>query len=244
VSKLLRIVGPLAVASSFANCYKANEPPALPLSREAINTEKRVKRGEESLKGLFDEKQAPYKYEIKSDFKKDQRTSDLPLRSGSESSSHPREVRYNLGGESLAGSTPQINLATITTKKTTKRDTMAWKWEDNKVARLRESRALLGEANTMAAPSLPFMGARPPLTHSATAPVGDRPMSEAMLDIDALMGDEPTELVAPTFSFPVSSIAETPIPPSMPAFSFPAQPTSAASPNLLPVINGEDGLST
>lgn len=99
---------------------------------EKLNNEERVKRGEEALKGLFNEGQTPYKYKVKADFveqktlptagplgKAMSRTrSDLPLRDESvESSVYRKELDANQLRSASYDTTPNIDLANVGTIK-------------------------------------------------------------------------------------------------------------------------------
>lgn len=101
---------------------------------EKLNTEERVKRGENALKGLFNENQAPYKYEIKTDFVDQKpvttggpskpgkstthRTSDLPLRDESiQSSVHRKEFDADQVRSASYDNLPNIDLANVGTIK-------------------------------------------------------------------------------------------------------------------------------
>ena len=104
--------------------------PAVSYTPEAANNEERVKRGEEALKGMFNQEKAPYKYEVKDDFvgqvaTKDKPApvarsrSDLPLRSVTEQSSfHHKEVELSTGVlQSEHYELPNIDLANVGTIK-------------------------------------------------------------------------------------------------------------------------------
>ena len=101
---------------------------------DKLNTEERVKRGENALKGLFNENQAPYKYEVKADFVDQKpatilgpvpsgklasrRTSDLPLRDESGPSSVSRkELDANQLRSTSYDNIPSIDLAPVGTIK-------------------------------------------------------------------------------------------------------------------------------
>lgn len=101
---------------------------------EKLNTEERIKRGENALKGLFNEGQAPYKYEIKADFvdqkpvttggpgnpgkPTSRRTSDLPLRDESVQSSVLRkEFDADQVRSASYDNLPNIDLANVGTIK-------------------------------------------------------------------------------------------------------------------------------
>ena len=99
-----------------------------------LNTEERVKRGENALRGLFNENQAPYKYEIKTDFidqkpaiaavpsnlgkPATRRTSDLPLRDESvQSSVYRKEFDADQVRSASYDNLPNIDLANVGTIK-------------------------------------------------------------------------------------------------------------------------------
>ena len=97
---------------------------------EIANNEERVKRGEEALKGMFNQDEAPYKYDIKDDFaeqvtSKEKPTpparsrSDLPLRSvNDETSFHHKEVELITDvHQSEDFELPNIDLANVGTIK-------------------------------------------------------------------------------------------------------------------------------
>ncbi len=101
---------------------------------DKLNTEERVKRGENALKGLFDEQQAPYRYEVKADFVDQKpvstvgppnpaksssgRTSDLPLRDESvQSSVYRREFDADQVRSASYDNLPNIDLANVGTIK-------------------------------------------------------------------------------------------------------------------------------
>ena len=101
---------------------------------EKLNTEERVKRGQEALKGLFDEQQAPYKYEVKADFvvqkpvsklgssdlvkPSSRRSSDLPLRDESvQSSVYRKEFDADQVSSATYDNIPNIDLANVGTIK-------------------------------------------------------------------------------------------------------------------------------
>lgn len=101
---------------------------------EKLNTEERVKRGENALKGLFNEDEAPYKYEVKADFAKHKRiltlgpksanksashrSSDLPLRDESvQSSVHRKEFDADQVRSANYDNLPNIDLANVGTIK-------------------------------------------------------------------------------------------------------------------------------
>lgn len=101
---------------------------------EKLNTEERVKRGHEALKGLFDEQQAPYKYEVKADFVEQKpvsnlgssdlikpsssRSSDLPLRDESvQSSVYRKEFDADQVSSATYDNIPNIDLANVGTIK-------------------------------------------------------------------------------------------------------------------------------
>lgn len=103
-------------------------------SAEKLNTEERIKRGENALKGLFNESQAPYKYEVKADFVDQKsvtaaspshpaksalrRTSDLPLRDESvQSSVYRKEFDADQIRSASYGNLPNIDLANVGTIK-------------------------------------------------------------------------------------------------------------------------------
>ena len=148
--------------------------------------ESRVARGAKAMEGVFNSDASPYKYSYSS-------SSDLPLRTGDSSSSlRSKEVSVS---SSTTGA-PHINLDSISGKRSSKRKTMAWTWDDN-----------LGPAADEPLPPPPqpdFLPLRPQLKHAATmavVPSAERPVSET-LDLDALMG-------ADTFTMPSSSTAYT-----------------------------------
>ena len=108
-----------------------------PSPEDAYRIEERVKRGERAMEGIFNEKKAHYKYEVKDDFEheianKKQRGklnrpgSDLPLRSTNNESSVHREVEYSHGKlQADPFDMPSIDLAnvdTIKAKKLSRRD--------------------------------------------------------------------------------------------------------------------------
>lgn len=101
---------------------------------EKLNTEERVKRGQDALKGLFDEQQAPYKYEVKADFVEQKpisklgpsdlvkpssrRSSDLPLRDESvQSSVYRKEFDADQVSSATYDNIPNIDLANVGTIK-------------------------------------------------------------------------------------------------------------------------------
>ena len=101
---------------------------------EKLNTEERVKRGQDALKGLFDEQQAPYKYEVKADFVEQKpvsklgpsdlvkpssrRSSDLPLRDESvQSSVYRKEFDADQVSSATYDNIPNIDLANVDTIK-------------------------------------------------------------------------------------------------------------------------------
>lgn len=94
-----------------------------------LNTEERVKRGEQALIGLFNEKKPPYEYKVKSDFV-EQKTvptagkplprtrSDLPLRDESvQSSVYRKEIDTEHLRSASFDTTPNIDLANVGTIK-------------------------------------------------------------------------------------------------------------------------------
>lgn len=94
-----------------------------------LNTEERVKRGEQALLGLFNEKNPPYEYKVKADFveqktvptagKRLPRTrSDLPLRDESvQSSVYRKEIDTEHLRSASFDTTPNIDLANVGTIK-------------------------------------------------------------------------------------------------------------------------------
>lgn len=101
---------------------------------EKLNTEERVKRGQEALKGIFDEQHAPYKYEVKADFVEhkpvlnigpsdqtklsSRRSSDLPLRDESvQSSVYRKEFDADQVSSATYDNIPNIDLANVGTIK-------------------------------------------------------------------------------------------------------------------------------
>jgi hypothetical protein len=101
---------------------------------EKLNTEERIKRGENALKGLFDEQQAPYKYQVKADFVEQKpvaplgpshlakssarRSSDLPLRDESvQSSVYRKEFDVDQVRSAAYDNLPNIDLANVGTIK-------------------------------------------------------------------------------------------------------------------------------
>lgn len=94
-----------------------------------LNTEERVKRGEQALVGLFNEKKPPYEYKVKSDFVEQKavpiagkplpRTrSDLPLRDESvQSSVYRKEIDTEHLRSASFDTTPNIDLANVGTIK-------------------------------------------------------------------------------------------------------------------------------
>lgn len=101
---------------------------------EKLNTEERVKRGQDALKGLFDEQQAPYKYQVKADFvdqkpvstlgpsdlvkPPSRRSSDLPLRDESvQSSVYRKEFDADQVSSATYDNLPNIDLANVGTIK-------------------------------------------------------------------------------------------------------------------------------
>lgn len=94
-----------------------------------LNTEERVKRGEQALIGLFNEKKPPYEYKVKSDFVEQKavptvgkplpRTrSDLPLRDESvQSSVYRKEIDTEHLRSASFDTTPNIDLANVGTIK-------------------------------------------------------------------------------------------------------------------------------
>lgn len=101
---------------------------------EKLNTEERVKRGANALKGLFDELQAPYKYQVKADFVEQKpvapvgpstpaksparRSSDLPLRDESvQSSVYHKEFDADQVRSAAYDNLPNIDLANVGTIK-------------------------------------------------------------------------------------------------------------------------------
>lgn len=94
-----------------------------------LNIEERVKRGEQALIGLFNEKKPPYEYKVKSDFV-EQKTvptagkplprtrSDLPLRDESvQSSVYRKEIDTEHLRSASFDTTPNIDLANVGTIK-------------------------------------------------------------------------------------------------------------------------------
>ena len=101
---------------------------------DQLNSEKRIKRGEDALKGLFDEQHPPYKYEVRAhngDQKPiftlgppipgksaSRRTSDLPLRDESvQSSVHRKEFDADQVRSASYDNLPNIDLANVNTIK-------------------------------------------------------------------------------------------------------------------------------
>lgn len=101
---------------------------------EKLNTEERVKRGQDAMKGLFDEQQAPYVYQIKADFVEQKSvpgagsfdpvknsarsSSDLPLRDESvQSSVHRKEFDADQVRSATYENLPNIDLANVGTIK-------------------------------------------------------------------------------------------------------------------------------
>lgn len=94
-----------------------------------LNTEERVKRGEQALVGLFNEKKPPYEYKVKADFVEQRavttagkplpRTrSDLPLRDESvQSSVYRKEIDTEHLRSASFDTTPNIDLANVGTIK-------------------------------------------------------------------------------------------------------------------------------
>lgn len=94
-----------------------------------LNTEERVKRGEQALIGLFNEKKPPYEYKVKNDFVEQKavptaskplpRTrSDLPLRDESvQSSVYRKEIDTEHLRSASFDTTPNIDLANVGTIK-------------------------------------------------------------------------------------------------------------------------------
>lgn len=109
-------------------------PPGIRTPVEKLNTEERVKRGQDALKGLFDEQQAPYKYQVKADFVEQKpvstlapsdpvkpssrRSSDLPLRDESvQSSVYRKEFDADQVRSASYDVLPNIDLANVNTIK-------------------------------------------------------------------------------------------------------------------------------
>lgn len=109
-------------------------PPGVRTPVEKLNTEERVKRGQDALKGLFDEQQAPYKYQVKADFVEQKpvstlapsdpvkpssrRSSDLPLRDESvQSSVYRKEFDADQVRSASYDTLPNIDLANVNTIK-------------------------------------------------------------------------------------------------------------------------------
>lgn len=101
---------------------------------EKLNAEERVKRGQDALKGLFDEQQAPYIYQVKADFVEQKpvsnlgptdlvkpssrRSSDLPLRDESiQSSVYRKEFDADQVSSATYDNIPNIDLANVGTIK-------------------------------------------------------------------------------------------------------------------------------
>ena len=108
---------------------------------EQLNTEERIKRGQDALKGLFDEQQAPYVYQVKADFvekkpisnlgpadlgKSSARpSSDLPLRDESvQSSVYRKEFDADQVRSATYDSLPNIDLSNVGTIKANKANRM------------------------------------------------------------------------------------------------------------------------
>ena len=98
------------------------------IPQEKAYIEERVKRGEKAMQGLFDESQAPYKYEVKDDFNQQRGKqpdlsrshSDLPLRHETEQSSlshNELEVKTGKLETDSYGNMPNIDLANVNTIK-------------------------------------------------------------------------------------------------------------------------------
>jgi hypothetical protein len=150
--------------------------------KPTVDTERRVERGARALHNLFDESSSPYKYSYGP-------SSDLPLRSNQSGEFHKREISVGSRDESA----PKINLDLNSLPKNKKpdRSTMTWVWENN-----------LGGSTMPAVPSADFpaqaqndpfqLPVRPMLKHSATEPVGIEQRPASTLDLDSLMGNEPT----------------------------------------------------
>ena len=175
-----------AEGDSFSNMLSSSPPrdpddypakrPGSSKGQTEAELERSVARGARAMQGLFDSNASPYQYNHSAQGQ----SSDLPLRTGDSSSSlHRKELSVS----SSNGGAPQINLKRIPSKKG-KRSTMAWKWEDN-----------LGDTNLTAPTALPDISeppVRPVLKHAATMPIeqfNNRPISEGLLDLDALMDD-------------------------------------------------------
>ena len=141
--------------------------------------ESRVAHGKKAMEGVFNLDASPYKYSYKSDLPFRTEDSTAPL--------HSKEVSVS----STTGA-PHINLESIPGKRSSKRKTMAWTWDDN-----------LGPAADEPLPPPPqpdFFPLRPQLKHAATmavVPSADRPVSKT-LDLDALMGGD-------TFTMPAAA---------------------------------------
>ena len=103
-------------------------------------------------------------------------TSDLPLRSGNDTTTHSQELQYDAGvGPSIA-SIPTVKLSNVAHAKANaqKRKTMEWTFP----------------TATTAKPSELQLPPRPQLRHAETAPVGDLYEGGGTLDLDAMWGDD------------------------------------------------------
>ena len=112
----------------MSNPSEAPNTMDLTTPEDTFYIEERVKRGQQAMQGLFDEKKASYKYEVKNDFKQQRARqpmvnrlrSDLPLRHETEQSSlshNELEVRAHGSETDSYGSMPNIDLANVNTIK-------------------------------------------------------------------------------------------------------------------------------
>lgn len=136
-------------------------------------------RGATRMAGIFDANVAPYNYR--------KGKSDLPLRSGEESSAlHRQELSV-----SSNNGQPTINLESISVKKGQKRDTQAWTWAQGQegVIEQQQFTAQVPDRSTRGSDFFGDFGGRPKLKHAATMPVTVEDHRGSRLDMDALYGD-------------------------------------------------------
>ena len=102
--------------------------------------------------------------------------SDLPLRSGNDTTTHSQELQYDAGVGPSTASIPTVKLSNVAHAKANaqKRKTMEWTFPT---------------AATVKPSELP-LPIRPQLRHAETAPAGDMYEGGGTLDLDAMWGDE------------------------------------------------------
>ena len=158
--------------------------------------ERRVERGGQALGAIFNEKEGPYEYGVRSgDMPLDKpilsrAKSDLPLRNvGEQSDLARKEVNFNESAPIRTG----VEIADADTIKQKrkqppkeKRETMGWTpdWGDIEAN-------MNMDADVSPPPSLPNT-ARPALVHSETAPdrIAQARASTATINLDDMMGDD------------------------------------------------------